>query len=125
MKLRTIKSEYLFQRCFKRGKRQFEGPILIYAFQRRDRDPFRFGVAVKKPRCIVERNRLRRVLRAAVRQIASEVMPGLDLIFVCTRPDPSLKSTELAEAMRKALSRGAWRQEHGREGACFHQDMIK
>lgn len=64
----------------------------------------RIGItSSKKIGKAVVRNRSRRVIREAFREISSQVRPGYDLVFVARGKTPFVKSTEILRVMKKEL----------------------
>ena len=65
----------------------------------------RVGITTsKKIGNAVQRNRSRRVIREAFRQLAPQVRPGVDLVFVARGKTPHVKSTEVRRHMERLLS---------------------
>ena len=65
----------------------------------------RVGITTsKKIGNAVQRNRSRRVIREAFRQLAPQVRPGVDLVFVARGKTPHVKSTEVRRHMERQLS---------------------
>jgi len=69
------------------GLRANSGPLLLQGRDRKDEGPARIGLTVtKKHGNAVERNRIRRRLRAAVREaLPSVAKPGFDYVIVARR----------------------------------------
>jgi ribonuclease P protein component len=65
--------------------------------------PIRLGILVsKKFGGAVERNRFKRIVRAAMREIGEELQPGWD-ILVLPRASQEAKSPEIRDALRRLL----------------------
>ena len=92
-----------FRRLYGRGKSKVHPALVTYVMK--NRAGFcRIGITTsKKVGCAVQRNRARRVIMAAWRQLCCEVAGGYDIVFVARTRTPSVKSTELQKAMRKQL----------------------
>ena len=68
------------------------------------RDEVRIGItSSKKIGKAVVRNRSRRVIREAYRELSSQVKPGYDIVFVARGKTPFVKSTEILRVMKKEL----------------------
>ena len=93
-----------FRRAYQRG-RSFVSPILVTYVIKNKNNNLRIGITTsKKIGKAVERNRSRRVIRAALREISEKIKPGYDLVFVARGKTPFVKSTSILSAMKKQLS---------------------
>lgn len=92
-----------FRRAYARGK-SFVSPILVtYVMKNRARC-IRVGITTsKKTGNAVKRNRSRRIIREAARQLVPELSGGYDLVFVARAKTPFVKSTDILCDMRKQL----------------------
>ncbi|WP_085831816.1 ribonuclease P protein component [Clostridium merdae] len=93
-----------FRRAYAKGK-SFVSPILVtYVMKNRARR-IRVGITTsKKTGNAVKRNRSRRIIREAARQMMPELTGGYDLIFVARAKTPYVKSTDILCDMRKQLT---------------------
>lgn len=88
-----------FQRCYRQGQAYKNRVAVLHAYYRGDSEPARVGFAVsKKVGKAVERNRVKRWLRAIVLPIASQLPPGYDFVF---------------SARTRAKFEGYWPLRHG------------
>lgn len=71
-----------FSQIYKRGKR-FSGVSLNLTYLKSNQNTPRFGfvVSTKQVRRIVDRNRLKRILRAEVRELLDQITPGVDVVI--------------------------------------------
>lgn len=93
-----------FRRAYARGKSFADPALVTYAVKTR-RHTCRMGITVsKKIGCAVERNRSKRVIRAAFRECCGEITGGWDLVFVARGRTKYLKSTVITKIMRRQLT---------------------
>ena len=99
----AIKENTGYRRVYGRGKSKAAPTLVTYALKTRN-DECRVGITTsKKIGIAVERNRCRRIIRAAFSSIQNECQGGWDLIFVARFKTKEIKSTDLAVVMRKQL----------------------
>jgi ribonuclease P protein component len=102
-KFESIKENRAFQRAYSRGK-YYVGPVLVTYVVRRKGGELRVGITTgKKIGNAVKRNRSRRVIREAFRELADRVTPGYDLIFVARAKTPFVKCGEVKRVMEQQL----------------------
>lgn len=104
MKLTTITSNRDFQRIYRKGK-SFVSPALVtYAFKTKNNN-LRIGITTsKKVGKAVNRNRSRRIIRAAFYHIGADLSAPYDLIFVARTRTAYCKSYEIEKYMREHLT---------------------
>lgn len=99
----TLKRNNDFRRLYSRG-RSYLSPVLVTYVMKNRSEQVRIGItSSKKIGKAVVRNRSRRVIREAFREISSQVRPGYDLVFVARGKTPFVKSTEILRVMKKEL----------------------
>ena len=102
----SLKLNKDFLRLYHRGKSCAKPALVVYAMKNRV-GICRVGITTsKKIGNAVQRNRARRVIRAAFQSTldAAEFSGTWDLVFVARTRTTRLKSTQVALAMRQALS---------------------
>ena len=100
----VIKENHIFRRLYHRGKYQAH-PLLVTKKKKNRLPVNRFGItASKKIGGAVERNRAKRVIRAAYRQLEPQLPLGWDIIFVARTRTTSVKMDEVAAVMRRQLA---------------------
>lgn len=101
----TINLNADFRRAYGRGKSRADSILVSYALRTR-RPVTRYGITVsKKIGSAVERNRCRRVIRAAYMQLLPELPRyGWDFVFVARSRTKDVKSTEVLRSMRGQLN---------------------
>ena len=86
----TLKKNFEFRRAYGKGK-SFQAPALVlYVMKNR---------AGKKIGNAVERNRCRRVIRAAYRTLLPKINGNYDFVFVARGKTKYIKSTDLEKTM--------------------------
>ena len=100
----TIKSNCDFRRVYGKGK-SFQGPALVSYVLKNRAGICRIGITTsKKIGNAVERNRSRRVIRAAYSMIENKIHGNYDFVFVARSKTKYIKSTKLAEMMLLQLT---------------------
>lgn len=103
MDIITLKENRDFRRMYNRGK-SFVSPMLVTYVMKNRLQNVRIGItASKKIGKAVQRNRSRRIIMAAYRQILPDIKDGYDFIFVARGKTPYIKSTDVLYCMKKQL----------------------
>lgn len=103
-KLEKIKESYIFRRAYKKGKSLVSPYVVVYMLKNR-RNNIRLGItAGKKIGKAVARNRAKRVIFAAFRQILPQIPMGYDYVIVARTRILTVKSTAVAESLLKLLN---------------------
>lgn len=99
----VIKENRVFRRLYNRGKYQAH-PLLVTYVLRNRLSYNRFGItASKKIGGAVERNRAKRIIRAAYQQLEAELPIGYDIIFVARTKTTLVKMDEVSAVMKRQL----------------------
>lgn len=102
--LTTLKQNAEYHRAYGRGKMKTSPILVTYAVKNRGLG-CRIGITTsKKIGSAVERNRCRRIIRAAFSSLAPQVVGNWDLVFVARFRTKQKKSTDLAAVMQKQLT---------------------
>ena len=111
-KIETLKLNKDFKRLYGRGK-SFVHPVLVTYVMRNRTGHCRIGITTgKKVGNAVLRNRARRVIFAAYREVEPLITGGYDIVFVARSKTPFTKSTDICRVLVKQLSEiGAIRSE--------------
>jgi len=89
------------RRAFDRGRSAASGAVVVYAFDRGDGLPPRYGLVVgRKWGDAVTRNRIRRLLREGFRTCRPSLPPGMDLLLL---PRGRLEGRRMPEVRRMLL----------------------
>ena len=98
-----IKNNCDFRRIYGKGK-SFQGPALVSYVMKNRAGICRMGITTsKKIGNAVERNRARRVIRAAYSMIEDKIHGNYDFVFVARSKTKYIKSTQLAILMLSQL----------------------
>lgn len=88
-----------FRRLYHKGK-SYTNPALVVYLKKNGAGICHMGITVsKKTGCAVERNRCKRIIRAAYRELESDIVGSWDFIFVARTKTKYLKSTDIKKAM--------------------------
>ena len=99
----VLKQNCEFHHCYGRGKSKASPLLVTYAVKNRGYG-VRFGITTtKKLGTAVERNRCRRIIRAAFSSLRNECSGNYDIVFVARHKTKNSKSTLIAQDMRLQL----------------------
>ena len=105
MRYRTLNKNWQYNRVYGRGKSYVHPHVVLYVAKNR-LGYTRIGLtATKKVGHAVQRNRCRRVMRAALSEHLSQNIGGYDIILVARGQTPHLKSTQLSKTLGKLFAR--------------------
>ena len=103
-KIEKIKQNTDFRRSYGRGRCFSEPALVTYVLKNNRAGVCRVGITTgKKIGNAVMRNRCRRVIAAAFRELEGEVSGSWDIVFVARYKTGISKSTKVREIMRKQL----------------------
>ena len=104
MRYRPIRRNSEFGRVYARGKSYVNPGLVMYVLKTRSKKT-RVGLtATKKIGHAVQRNRARRVMKAAIDEHLDYNIGGYDLIFVARGMTPKLKSWQLSSVVAKLFA---------------------
>ena len=99
----TLKENCDFRRLYGKGK-SFQSPALVSFVMKNRAGICRIGITTsKKIGNAVERNRSRRVIRAAYREIEDRINGNYDFVFVARSRTKYQKSTQIPQLMLSQL----------------------
>ena len=105
MRYRPIRRNSEFSRCYARGKSYVHPQLVLYVYKTKSKNT-RVGLtATKKIGGAVQRNRARRVMRAAIAEHLDYNIGGYDLVFVARAQTTKIKSTQLSKTVAKLLEK--------------------
>lgn len=101
--IETLNANPQFARVY-RSKKSFVSPFVVTYVLPRKRGGIRYGItASKKIGCAVERNRARRIVKAAALELLKEADGCFDIVFVCRAATTRQKSTKLKQVLGEHL----------------------
>ncbi len=93
-----------FRRTYSEGKRGSTRTIVAHVRLSDEERSARIGITTARGLGgAVERNRVKRRLREAVRVLRDELRPGTDVVFVGGSGAPTLQFQDMVDSMRRAL----------------------
>lgn len=99
----TLSKNWQFARAY-RSKKRFASPLVATYIVPHRGGGIRIGItASKKLGCAVERNRARRIVKAAASSLLSDADGCFDIVFVCRGAIAGKKSTDLEPVLRSHL----------------------
>jgi len=100
-----INRNFLFSRVY-RSRVRFVSPLVVTYLLPRKKGGIRMGITTsKKIGGAVVRNRARRVVRAAAREVLPDAVGSFDVVFVCRTATARQKSTRLVSIITDHLTR--------------------
>lgn len=100
----TLKLNGDFRRLYNRGK-AVTNPALVMYYSKNRAGNCRIGITTgKKIGNAVERNRSRRIIREAFRNVVKDIDGNYDFVFVARSKTKYLKSTYIEKVMRDMLA---------------------
>ncbi len=111
MKILTLKENRQFHRAYTKGK-SYVSPLLVTYIIKNNTNNLQIGITTsKKIGKAVQRNRCRRIIRAAYIQIADKLPLGYNIVFVARNKTVFAKSTDILRCMKKHLQQANLLQE--------------
>lgn len=106
MTFKVLKQNSDFRRAYGRGKSYSDPALVTYVLKNNRAGICRMGITTsKKIGNAVERNRCRRVIRAAFREVLPLVSGGYDFVFVARTKTKFIKSTQVKKIMLQQLKK--------------------
>lgn len=94
-----------FRRIYSRGKYYVTPVVVVYVLKNRQKLT-RFGITTsKKIGNAVHRNRSRRIIKEALRQISPLIQPGYDYVFVARGKTPYVKMQDVRKQLKIQLAK--------------------
>lgn len=92
-----------FRALYHRGKSQVHSALVTYARKNRLKYPCVGITTGKKVGGAVRRNRCRRIIREAFRELAPQIQGGWNVVFVARQRTGGMKSTQIRDVMEAQL----------------------
>lgn len=106
MTVRVLKQNSDFRRAYGRGKSYSDPALVTYVLKNNRAGICRMGITTsKKIGNAVERNRCRRIIRAAFRELIPQLKSGYDFVFVARTKTKKIKSTQVEKVMLQQLTK--------------------
>lgn len=97
-----------FNKVYRYGKSIANRQFVLYYLLKHQQEDFRLGISVsKKVGNAVVRNRLRRLVKEAVRQHGSEIVGEYDFIVIVRKPAVGLDFSTLQQSILHVLRKAA------------------
>lgn len=95
-----------YHRIYKTGKKTFSAHLHLF-YESSNQNPSRFGFVVSQKQIakIVARNRLKRILRAQIRELMPFIAPGFNVIIQAKSPLLQLTSEKIYQELIKILQK--------------------
>lgn len=104
-KYKTLAANHEFKRVYTRGT-SFVHPLLVTYILKNNKGITRIGItATKKIGKAVQRNRARRVIKAAIIELENEIPQGYDIILVARAKTTQVKMQEVLKVLKKHLQK--------------------
>ena len=108
MKLQSLNKNYLFQRAY-RSNLSYVSPMLVTYLVPKKRGGICLGITTnKKLGCAVERNRARRIVKAAATNLLKDSEDSFDMVVVCRHAILDKKSTDVEAVLKDHLTRAGF-----------------
>jgi len=101
----VLNRNFQFQQVYRKGQ-SYVSPLVITYVLEKQRGLVRYGITTsRKIGNAVERNRARRVIKAAVIELLPKIDKACDLVFVARKATGKVKSTKLYLVIYEQLKR--------------------
>ena len=99
-----VKENKEFQEILRTGKSFANRELVIYYKEKDEQNHFRFGVSVgKKIGNAVMRNKIKRHIREALRQLEKKIKPDVDLIVIARKPTVQMNTPQIERSLSHLL----------------------
>lgn len=103
-KSRRVKSEFDFQKVFKKGKSFANRQFVVYSLQKEEQQQFRIGLSVsKKLGNAVARNQIKRYIRQSFHELDSDLRQDMDYVIIARKPAATMNFEEIKKSLEHVL----------------------
>lgn len=103
-KSRRVKSEFDFQKIFKKGKSFANRQFVVYGLPKEEQEKFRIGLSVsKKLGNAVLRNQIKRYIRQSFHELDCELLQNMDYVIIARKPAATMNCEETKKSLEHVL----------------------
>lgn len=103
-KSRRVKSEFDFQKVFKKGKSFANRQFVVYGLEKEGQKQFRIGLSVsKKLGNAVFRNQIKRYIRQSFHELDSDLRQDMDYVIIARKPAATMDFEEIKKSLEHVL----------------------
>lgn len=103
-KSRRVKSEFDFQKVFKKGKSFANRQFVVYGLEKEGQEQFRIGLSVsKKLGNAVARNQIKRYIRQSFHELDSDLRQDMDYVIIARKPAATMNFEEIKKSLEHVL----------------------
>lgn len=93
-----------FQKVFQHGKSSANRQFVVYQLPKEEQKHVRIGLSVsKKLGNAVQRNRIKRLMKEALRETAEELKQECDVVIIARKPAASMELEEVRKSLKHVL----------------------
>ncbi|ADU32557.1 ribonuclease P protein component [Evansella cellulosilytica] len=102
-----LKKNEDFQIVFQRGKSAANRQFVMYSLIKQDQTLPRIGLSVsKKIGNAVERNRIKRLMREALREVLPHIKENVDIVIIARKPVINMSVFQITDSIQHVLKVG-------------------
>src|SRR5699024_6726183 len=99
-----VKENSEFQKILRTGKSFANRELVIYYKEKRPQHHFRFGVSVgKKIGNAVTRNKIKRHIREAFKEMQHDIKSDIDMIIIARKPTVQMNTSQIKKSLSHLL----------------------
>ena len=104
MKYGRLRKGWQFDKVYREGKKYFDGLFVIYVLPTDIREVKLGFTVTKKIGISVQRNRIKRLVREAIR-LSNAILPGNDIVIVARKPTVDARYSEIKDSLNNLFHR--------------------
>lgn len=106
MVIKSINRDKLFKIAYKKGDSFISSSLVTYVLKAKSKGVILIGItSSKKVGGAIQRNRAKRVIRAAFRELSKDIKPGYVIVFVCRTKTAHIKMDQVKKEMQNHLKK--------------------